>query len=154
VEVQDQPQSRCMVTAFKRPGAKNEEMGVHEGGLTISGDRCPPTIDNIHAEITTNGTTILLVRKDSMSSVLPPESREEPKPEPATAESPRSAHHVSSASALANPGAPPPSALEGNGGALCLCHPITAVLLTGNATTQSPRQRRKRHLGCRTRSTT
>src|SRR6266851_3300220 len=128
-----------MATAFKRPGARNEEIGVHEGSLTISGERCPPAIDSVHAKITTNGTTILLVRKDSMSSVLSPESREEPKPEPATAESPRSAHHVS-ASALATASTPTPSALEGTAseGAPCLCHPITVMLLTGNATTQSP----------------
>jgi hypothetical protein len=139
VEVQGQPQSHCMAPTCKRPGARNEEICVHEGSLTISGDRCPPAIDNVQAEITTNGTTILLAPKDSMSSELPPEGREDPKPEPATAESPRSAHHVSSASALATASTPPPSALEGNEGAPCLCHPITVMLLTGNATTQSPR---------------
>jgi hypothetical protein len=142
VETWDQPQSRA---AFKRPGATNDEISAYEGSLTISGDRRPPAIDNVHARIpTTNRMAILLVRKDSMSSVLSLESREEAEPEPA--------------SALATTSTPPPSpsALEGTAseGAPRLCHPIMVMLLTGNAITQSPQQQRMRHSDCRTRSTT
>jgi hypothetical protein len=141
VETRNQPQSRA---AFKRTGATKDVIGANEASLTISGDRRPPVIDNVHAKIqTTNRMTILLVPKGSMSSVLSPESREEAKLEPA--------------SALATASTPPPSAFEDTAseGAPCLCHPITVMSPTGNAIMQSPQQQRmRRHSGCRTCSTT
>jgi len=156
-EVCDQPQSCSTPAASKRPDPRDEEIGAHEDGLTISRDRRTPAVDNARAEIPTRDrTTILLVLKDTMSSVISAECREEAGPEPANAERPRSAHRFFSASAPAVASTPTPSVLEvtPGKGAPCPGHPITVMSLSSNAITQSPRGWRMRHSDYRTRSTT
>jgi len=43
---------------FIFPGPRDKDINTDEGGPTISGDRCPPAIENVHTEIPmTNGIT-------------------------------------------------------------------------------------------------
>jgi len=149
VEVWDQPHSCCMAAAFKPASARNEEIGANEDRFTISGDCRPPEIDNDHAEMQQQA------KRPSCSSlktpsVISPESREEAKPEPVTAESPRCVHRFSfAASAQAAACTPNPSAREAtpSEGAPCPGHPIMVMLLTSNSITQSPRRLRMHHSG-------
>jgi hypothetical protein len=155
-EIWDESQP-CVTGTFQCPGPRNRKIGTHEGSLPISksGDRRPSAVDDFRAEIpTANRTTILFIRKDSMSFVISSESGEDVKPESASAEnSPRSAHFSFSTSTPAATRMPYPSAFEvtASEGAICPGHPVTVMLLTSNATTQSPQLWRMRRSGCTTR---
>ena len=106
-EIREETQPQSVTGTFQAPGP-SEDVNTYEGGPTISGDRCPPAIENVHTEIPmTNGMTGLLNFKDSMSSVMFSESSKEIEPERATAES-SWPHRFASASASATGSLPPP----------------------------------------------
>ena len=109
-EIREETQPQSVTGTFQAPGPR-EDINTYEGGPTISRDRCPPAIENVHTEILmTNGMTVCSILKDSMSSVMFSESSEEIEPERATAESSWPHHFASSTSTTS--GTPPPIALE------------------------------------------
>ena len=58
-EIREDTQPQSVTGPFQAPGS--EDINTYDGGLTISRDRCPPTIENVHTEISmTNGMTVLL----------------------------------------------------------------------------------------------
>ncbi len=138
VETQDQTQPHTVVGTFQRPDSGNDETNTHEGRLMISESRRIPVTDGLRAEIptTTNRMIVLLIPRESRSSAMSSENREDVESEPTSAESfPRPySFSFSPASVPATVSTPSPSVLEAapSEGAYSPGDPIMIMLLTCN----------------------
>lgn len=110
-EIEGETHPQPVTSTFQAPGPRDEDTNTYEGSLMISGDTCPPAIENAHTEMSTNSVAVFPNSKDSISPVMFPASSEEIEPERATAES-SWPHHFASAGASATSSTPPPIDLE------------------------------------------
>jgi len=51
-EILEETQPQSITSTSQAPGPRNEDINSYEGGLMISGDPCPPAIENVRTEET------------------------------------------------------------------------------------------------------
>jgi len=57
VEIFEETQPQSITSTSQAPGPRNEDINSYEGGPMISGDPCPPAIENVHTEETESECT-------------------------------------------------------------------------------------------------